>query len=211
MTIRRGRRLATLAALTLFPACVPPADEAANPLFEAEFKDFHRTYQPMAQWRGRPLAVYFWATWCESCRREVPELVAAYERHRNVGLQIVGIAIDQTDKVEAFVTETGIPYPMLVGGNDALQLSRRLGNGVGGLPYMVVVNRAGRVVGTHIGELTPGKLTELLAPVSQPERDSEAQAPRESLDVSAGRTRDRRAARPKAEFLAGGGSTRCSA
>ncbi len=152
-------------------ACVPSADEVGStPLFEAKFKDFQRTYQPLAQWRGRPLAVYFWATWCESCRREVPELVQAYERNRNVGLQIVGIAIDQTDKVEAFVKETGIPYPMLVGGNDALQLSRRLGNGVGGLPYMVVVDREGRIVGRHIGELTPGKLDELLAPVSRPER-----------------------------------------
>ncbi|MEO6057082.1 MAG: TlpA disulfide reductase family protein [Gemmatimonadales bacterium] len=168
MTRPHRRTLATLVAFTLAAACVPPAGDAANPLFEAKFKDFNRTYQPLVQWRGRPLAVYFWATWCESCRREVPELVAAYDSHRDVELQIVGIAIDQTDKVEAFVKETGIPYPMLVGGNDALQLSRRLGNGVGGLPYMVIVNRDGRVVGTHIGELTPGKLTELLAPVSRP-------------------------------------------
>ncbi len=164
---RWGAMAGLSAAVAFVLSCAPPTrDATTNPLFDAKFKDFHRTYQPLAQWQGRPMAVYFWATWCESCRREVPELVGAYERHRADGFQMVGIAIDQTDKVRQFVTETGITYPVLVGGNEALALSRQLGNGVGGLPFMVVVNRQGKVAGTHIGELQPGTLDSLLARVT---------------------------------------------
>lgn len=138
------------------------SEGVGQPLFEARFKDFDRTYQPLAQWRGKPLLVYFWATWCESCRREVPELIRAYQRNRADGFQIVGVAIDQTDKVHEFVREFGIPYPMLVGGNDALALTRRLGNGLGGLPFFVAVDQRGKVVQTHLGEMPADTLDHLV-------------------------------------------------
>lgn len=141
------------------------ASSAETALFTAKFKDFDRTFQPLQQWRGRPMLIYFWATWCEPCRNEVPELIRTYAKYQDKDLMIVGIAVDQTDKVQAFTKEFGITYPVLIGGNDALALSRQLGNGVGGLPFLVAVSRDGRVAGTHIGELSAGQLEELVTPL----------------------------------------------
>lgn len=142
-----------------------PTADPDDPLFAARFKDFNRTFQPLEQWRGKPLVVYFWATWCEPCKREVPELIKVYEENKARGLEVVGIAVDNADKVQAFAKEYRITYHVLLGGNDALSLSRKMGNAIGGLPFLVAVDRKGRIIGTHIGELPPGKLEELVAPL----------------------------------------------
>jgi len=145
-----------------FGDAAPGEAASAQPLYQASFKDFDRVKRPLAEWQGRPLLVYFWATWCESCRRDVPELIRVYQSNRQDSLAVVGVAIDQTDNVHDFVKEYRIPYPMLVGGNDALALTRRLGNGLGGLPFFVAVDRRGRVVRTRLGEMPADTLNLLV-------------------------------------------------
>ncbi len=138
---------------------------SATLLFASSFKDFNRTGQPLRQWRGKTVLVYFWATWCEPCVREVPRLVKLYEKYRSRNLEIVGIAIDQTDKVREFSERYGINYHVLIGGNDALNLSRKMGNGIGGLPFLVVIDRNGKVAATYLGELTDEWLEQTVAPL----------------------------------------------
>ncbi len=142
-----------------------PQGVSAEPIFASSFKDFNRTYQPLEQWRGKVLLVYFWATWCKPCRTEVPALIALYDKYRTRDLAIVGIAIDQTDQVRKFADKYGINYDVLIGGNDALDLARKMGNGVAGLPFLVVIDRTGNVVSTQLGQLTQGFLEQLVAPL----------------------------------------------
>ena len=47
--------------------------------------------------------------------------------------------MDQADKVEKFVKEFAIPYPMMIGGNEAIDLSKQLGNKIGGLPFVAII------------------------------------------------------------------------
>lgn len=145
-----------------------PAGErapSASPLFASSFRDFDRTMQPLGQWRGRTTLVYFWATWCAPCVREVPLLIKLYEKYRSQNLEIVGIAVDQTDKVRKFTEQYRISYHVLIGGNDALNLSRKMGNGIGGLPFLVVIDRNAKVVATYLGELTEDWLERTVAPL----------------------------------------------
>jgi len=145
-----------------------PAGErplSAAPVFASSFRDFDRTMQPLGQWRGKTTLVYFWATWCEPCVREVPLLIKLYEKYRSRNLEVVGIAIDQTDKVRGFTEKYRINYHVLIGGNDALNLSRKMGNGIGGLPFLVVIDSTGKVVATYIGELTDEWLEWTVAPL----------------------------------------------
>lgn len=138
---------------------------SSDVIYAASFKDFDRKFQPLAQWRGKVTLVYFWATWCKPCRTEVPTLIAFYEKYRSRDLAIVGIAIDQTDKVRKFAEEYNINYPVLIGGNDALDLARRMGNGLGGLPFLVVIDRKGHLVSTQLGQFTDGLLEQAVAPL----------------------------------------------
>ena len=58
-----------------------------------------------------------------------------------------------------------INYPLTVGGLDQIDLSRRLGNKIGGLPYTLVIDRAGRVVKTKLGGISEAELEALLRPL----------------------------------------------
>jgi thiol-disulfide isomerase/thioredoxin len=119
--------------------------------------------QPLAQWRGKVLIVNFWATWCAPCREEMPEFVAAQARDGDKGVQFVGIAVDDVDKVRSFAREIGLNYPALIGGYGAIELSKTLGNNLSALPFTVVLDRAGRVAHTQLGPLKQAKLDRLLA------------------------------------------------
>lgn len=141
-----------------------PAAEAVSsePVYAASFKDFSRKLQPLSQWKGKTLIVYFWATWCKPCITEIPELVTLYEKYRGRNVMIIGVAIDQADKVEKFTKEHKITYPIVYGGNDAVDLAKKMGNDKRGLPFSLVIDSKGKVVYTNLGELPKGKLEQIL-------------------------------------------------
>lgn len=101
--------------------------------------------------------INFWATWCSPCRKETPELLAAAA---DPALQVVGIALDEAgaSSVAPFVEARGIEYPILLGNQDVFQ---RLG-GVA-IPYTLVVDPTGLVIGVHRGPVTKERLLEDLA------------------------------------------------
>ena len=119
--------------------------------------------QALAQWRGKVLVINFWATWCAPCREEMPQFVATQARDGAKGVQFVGIAVDDVDKVRVFAREIGLNYPTLIGGYGAIELSRTLGNDLAALPFTIVLDREGRVVHTQLGPLRAAKLDGLLA------------------------------------------------
>jgi thiol-disulfide isomerase/thioredoxin len=114
--------------------------------------------QPLGQWHGKVVVINFWATWCEPCRKEMPEFVRAQRELGARGLQFVGIAVDQRDKVEQFAKELDLNYPALIGGYDAVDLSKSLGNELSALPFTIVIDRKGNVALTQLGPFKPDKL-----------------------------------------------------
>jgi thiol-disulfide isomerase/thioredoxin len=113
----------------------------------------------MASLRGRPLVINFWATWCPPCVREMPALNRFARTVAARGAQVLGIAADQADNVRDFLAATPVSYPIALAGFAGIDLSRRLGNLSGGLPFTVLVDRAGQVAQRQIGEMTPERLT----------------------------------------------------
>lgn len=111
---------------------------------------------------GRVLLTNFWATWCAPCRREMPVLQEASERHGDE-LAVVGIAMDEIEPVRAFIEELGIGYTILVGSADVMETQRAWGNSAGALPYTVLVDEDGIIRWQHYGEVTADELDEVLA------------------------------------------------
>ena len=120
--------------------------------------DQHGKNQGFEQWHGRILIVNFWATWCEPCRDEVPDLLKIQAKYAAKSVQVVGIAADSAVKVRLFAEEFRVGYPLLIGGMEVIDLMRRLGNPVGGLPYTIIMDASGKVVTRHLGRISEGQL-----------------------------------------------------
>jgi thiol-disulfide isomerase/thioredoxin len=133
-------------------------------LMAATLPDMDGKSQALAQWRGKVMVVNFWATWCPPCLEEIPEFVRMQEKFGHRGLQFVGIAIDNADKVREFAAKFRMNYPVLVGEMEAIELVRKVGNERGGLPFTVIMDRKGRLIGTELGGLNEQKLTALIEP-----------------------------------------------
>ncbi len=123
----------------------------ARPDFQ--LPDLEGRLQDVRQWDGKVLVVNFWATWCPPCRREIPAFMALQDHYGDQGVQFVGIALDDTDKVQDYVDTHGIEYPILVGNNAAIETAKAYGNRLGSLPYTAIIDRQGRIHSTHMGEL----------------------------------------------------------
>jgi thiol-disulfide isomerase/thioredoxin len=161
--------LAALAAgLYLNPASRPP-DPAAAPtpagFMDVSLADVEGGKGSLATWKGKVMVVNFWATWCAPCRKEMPEFVRMQRRLGDRGLQFVGVAVDEIDKVRPFLRDLGVNYPNLVGELDAMELSRSFGNAMGALPFTVVVDRSGQVVQTILGATTEARLEAIVTPL----------------------------------------------
>ena len=134
------------------------APRDATALLSLSLPDTSGHQQSLAQWRGKVVVVNFWATWCAPCREEMPEFVRAQREFGPRGLQFVGIAVVQPDKVEQFAKELDLNYPALIGGYGAVELSKTLGNQLSALPFTIVIDRKGTVARTQLGPFKPGKL-----------------------------------------------------
>jgi thiol-disulfide isomerase/thioredoxin len=137
----------------------------SDAIFKTRIADLAGIRQPIEQWRGKILVVNFWATWCPPCRKEIPEFIALQKQYGEQGLQFVGIALDEKAKIQSFVDEVGINYPILVGDLEAVALAQTSGNRLGGLPYTVIIDQKGQIIATEMGALSKEKLITIISPL----------------------------------------------
>lgn len=148
------------------PVPVSPAAEVRSADFwSTRLPDLAQREQPLKQWLGKVAVVNFWAPWCPPCRDEIPGFIRLQARLGGQGLQMVGVALDEADKVRAYADESGINYPILLGDMRAVELGQAAGNRLGGLPYTVVFDRQGRAVATLTGAVAEARLEALVGPL----------------------------------------------
>jgi cytochrome c biogenesis protein CcmG/thiol:disulfide interchange protein DsbE len=89
----------------------------------------------------------FWATWCPPCRAEIPDFIDLQNEYGSQGVQIVGIALDEPEKVLAFARQNGMNYPVLLGSDE---VSMKYG-GIEGIPTTFIIDRDGKIVNRFEG------------------------------------------------------------
>jgi thiol-disulfide isomerase/thioredoxin len=135
-----------------------PADDAARAILEGPLTTLDGVTRTLEDFRGQILIINYWATWCAPCREEIPLFVRFQQEYASNGVQFIGIAVDQADKVGDFAREFRINYPLFIGGIDAVELSRKAGNKAGVLPYTLILDRSGAIAASLVGELTETRL-----------------------------------------------------
>lgn len=172
------RRLiaAGAAATALACAAAVPAGGSAAPattvqpisaatlrgFLDGDLNDHRGRRQPLSQWKGKILVVNFWAGWCQPCREEMPYFSRLNEKYAAQGVQFLGISTDPPEAVAAFAAAHPVSYPLLIAGPGAIELSKALGNRPGGLPYTLILGRAGEPLLTRTGRLPETELERLL-------------------------------------------------
>ena len=107
-------------------------------------KDMNGADVRLADLKGRPLVVNFWATWCGPCLLETPQLVELAAEYKTRGVTIVGVSYDDTAaEIRKFAAEFKIPYTLLVG-RDREDVFNAFGL-VDGLPTTVFIRPDGTV------------------------------------------------------------------
>jgi thiol-disulfide isomerase/thioredoxin len=118
-----------------------------------------RTTVDLAAYRGHPIVINYWASWCTLCIAEMPGFQKAYER---VGSTVAFVGVDVLDQLEAakvFRTQTGVHYTLATD-RDA-SVFKRLGGALG-MPTTFFVDRDGFVVERFVGPLTSSALDKRL-------------------------------------------------
>lgn len=131
---------------------------AVDLLLGMSMPDAQGNMTTMADFRGRPLVVNFWATWCPPCIGEMPELDQIQREYAGRGLQILGIGVDTATNIREFADKTPYSYPLLVAGAGGSELSRRFGNQVAALPFTALVDRQGRIRRKILGRFVNAEL-----------------------------------------------------
>ena len=98
-------------------AVAAACDAAARPAnLDFTLEDMNGNDVAFESLKGKVVLLNFWATWCGPCKIEIPWFVEFAEQHKDDGLVILGLSVDDTPaKIQAFAKEYNVTYPMLVG------------------------------------------------------------------------------------------------
>ena len=111
--------------------------------------------------RGKVVLVNFWATSCAPCIKEIPALAATYERLRDRGFETIAVAMDYDPpaRVKDYAERNRLPF--MVALDPRGDIARRFGE-IRLVPTTFIIDRGGRIVHSHLGELDFATLAPLL-------------------------------------------------
>jgi thiol-disulfide isomerase/thioredoxin len=108
-----------------------------------------------SQYRGRVLLVIFWATWCQPCTEDLPQILAMYQQYRRNGFEVIGINVDSPGApIQQYLEQYKVPWPH-ISEEGGLESRPALEYGVISLPTMILTGRDGKVatVSASVDEL----------------------------------------------------------
>ena len=110
-------------------------------------------------YRGRPVLLNFWATWCEPCKAEMPVFERAQQQYRDRGLVVLGVNFQERDEeISAFLSQVGVTFPSLADRTGEVSRQWR----ATGLPTTFLIDRQGIIRDVRVGAFTESMLEERL-------------------------------------------------
>lgn len=152
-----------LMAIVLLAAAEAWALDPGQPAPDTALTTMTGNQTSLAAYRGKWALVNFWATWCAPCRREMPLIEDVHRRYASRGFTALGVNVyEKRDRVEKFVAENGITFPILLDAEGAAMKAFS----ASALPHTVLINPKGIVERAHTGPMTSETLEEWLKPLA---------------------------------------------
>jgi thiol-disulfide isomerase/thioredoxin len=156
LRLRKGSvlkpRILLLAAIALIAAAVPAsAGERQAPLFS--IRDLDGKVFKLADAKGHPVLIDFWATWCRPCRASMPHLSQLQDQYAKDGLIILGLSLDDIEPraVRRYARSIGVKFRLAMADEDVLHLYGPIRS----IPTTFFIDRDGRVARRVIGYIDP--------------------------------------------------------
>ncbi len=142
----------------------------SNPGVKSRLADFtladlEGKQHPISKWQDKIRIINFWATWCPPCLKEIPEFIKIQNEFADKGIQFIGIALDDKQSVQEYLTAHPVNYPILMAENQGTALSRQLGNVFNAVPFTLIVNRQQQIIYQQPGEISREKILEIIKPL----------------------------------------------
>lgn len=137
---------------------------AANDAPDFKLTDLDGNKITLADYAGKVVFVNFWATWCAPCRQEIPGFVEVYEKYKDQGFVILGVAVsDKKNKVVEYVKENNMSYPCAMG-TAAIVKDYEPGNAI---PATIIIDREGKIHHKHVGYMEKSQVENLFQELSK--------------------------------------------
>jgi len=114
----------------------------------------------LEDFRGQPLVINFWASWCPPCVEEMPDLDEL--AHALPQVQFIGLAVDTQKNVRKFQEKVSVSYPLLVVGHAGIEWMKEMGNPKAGVPYTLILDEEGNQVDKILGPVRQDALRKTL-------------------------------------------------
>ncbi len=143
LSCARGEKSSTGADPVASEILLTPADE-------------HGLKAVLEKSRGRVIVLNFWATWCEPCREEFPDLLKLHGNYRQKGLSLILLSMDETDQgqaVKKFLREKGVNFESYIRSKSDFEafVNSVDPNWIGGIPATFIFDRRGNRVTSLLG------------------------------------------------------------
>jgi len=115
----------------------------------------------LSQFRGKPVLLNFWATWCGPCQDEMPLLQRSVDRYGGAGLIVLAVNYQQTDvnSMQAFLRKVGAHFPAVYDPSGQIAAEYRVSVG---LPVSIFIDRSGKVEFIQLGQMSDAVLQQHL-------------------------------------------------
>jgi cytochrome c biogenesis protein CcmG/thiol:disulfide interchange protein DsbE len=156
---RSSRLIILLMAATLFVSSSHPSPAATSLVHKKApnfvRRDLRNNILDLREYRGKTVLLNFWATWCASCKVEMPRFAAWQNTYGSRGLQIIGISMDDDPAlVRKAYSELRLNYPVAMGDE---KLGESYG-GILGLPMTFIIDAHGEIQAQFQGETDLDKI-----------------------------------------------------
>jgi peroxiredoxin len=150
-------------AITLTAGASGPAPRIGREAQDFQVQTLDGSTVSLSDYRGQPVWVSFWATWCPPCRAENPDIQEVYEAHQGEGLVILALSIgEETDTVQSYVKRTGLTYT--IGLDQTTEIAARYR--IVGIPTHFFVDRDGILREWRIGSMSKKTMEKNVAKIT---------------------------------------------